>query len=133
MTRQHFLFSTLAAAGVAANAAPQNRVFELRTYTCVPGRLPALLKRFRDHTTKLFEKHGMTNIGYWIPAEGETHDTTLIYVLAHPSIDEAKANWAAFRDDPEWIKVRTASESDGKIVDHLVSVYMRPADFSQLT
>lgn len=122
----------LALAASAGSAKAGDRVFELRTYTCVEGRLEALKKRFRDHTTKLFEKHGMTNIGYWVPQDGPTSKTTLIYVLAHPSREAAKKNWDAFRNDPAWVKARTASEADGKIVDHVDSVFMSPADFSPM-
>ena len=112
--------------------AATDRVFELRTYHTLPGRLPALEKRFRDHTTKLFEKHGMTNIGYWVPADSPAKENTLIYVLAHKSRDAAKASWDAFRKDPDWQAVQKASEADGKIVEKLESVYMDPTDYSKL-
>src|SRR5918911_974360 len=81
----------------------KNRVFEIRTYTTEPGKLPDLLKRFREHTTKLFERHGMTNIGYWVPADEPRSKNTLIYILAHESRDAAKQSWDAFQHDPEWI------------------------------
>jgi hypothetical protein len=122
----------LALAGSVALAQSTGRVFELRTYTCVDGRLDALKKRFRDHTTKLFDKHGMTNIGYWVPRDGPASKNTLIYILAHPSREAAKKNWDAFRTDPEWVKVRTESEASGKIVDHVESVFMDAVDFSPL-
>lgn len=107
-------------------------VYELRTYHCEPGKLPNLLARFRNHTTKLFEKHGMKNIGYWVPADGEAHENTLIYVLGHKSREAAKKSWDAFRTDPEWVKARTESEVSGKIVTKAESVYMDPTDFSKL-
>jgi hypothetical protein len=113
----------------AMTLAAENRLFELRTYYTLEGRLENLLARFRNHTTKLFEKHGMTNVGYWIPRD---KPNTLIYVLAHKDEAAAKASWDAFRKDPEWIKARTASEESGKIVDRVESVYMTPADFSKL-
>ena len=106
-------------------------VYELRTYTVAPGRMPALLKRFRDHTTKLFEKHGMQNVGYWNP-EGKEGEAKLIYLLAHDSKEAAAKSWAGFRGDPDWIKARDASEADGKIVEKVESVYMTPTDFSKL-
>jgi hypothetical protein len=109
----------------------RERVYELRTYTVAPGRMPAMLKRFRDHTTRLFEKQGMENIGYWTP-EGKEADTKLIYVLAHNSREAADKSWKAFREDPDWQKVRDASEKDGKIVEKVESVFMRPTDFSKL-
>ena len=110
----------------------ENRVFEMRTYTTVDGRLDALLTRFRDHTTKLFEKHGMTNIGYWVPQDSPLSKNTLIYVLAFPSREAAKKSWDAFRTDPVWQKAQKESEVSGKIVDHVVSVFMDPADFSKI-
>ena len=88
-----------------------DRVFELRTYTTPPGKLDALDARFRDHTVKLFTKHGMTNLGYWSPMKGEKGaDSTLIYILAHKSQDAAKASFAAFGKDPDWVAARKASE-----------------------
>ncbi len=113
----------------AMTVAAQTRVFELRTYYTKEGRLPALLERFRSHTTALFEKHGIVNIGYWVPTD---KPNTLVYIVAHPSAEAAKANWDAFRNDPEWQKVRTESEASGPIVDHVESVYMSPTDFSKI-
>ena len=115
----------------AGFAFPQTRVYELRTYTCHPGKLEALKARFRDHTIAIFNRHKMESIGYWVP-EGEKSQTTLIYILAHPSREAAEKNWAAFRADPEWVKVRTESEAAGPIVEKTESVYMNPADFSKL-
>src|SRR5687767_6759114 len=87
------------------------RVYELRTYTTLPGRLPALNKRFADHTLKLFEKHGMKNEMYWIPTDPAKKDNTLIYVVSHASQEAADASWKAFGADPDWQKARTASEA----------------------
>jgi hypothetical protein len=92
------------------------RVYELRTYTTLPGRLPALHKRFAEHTMKLFEKHGMKNEGYWTPTDEKLKETTLIYIVSHENMAAAEKNWAAFGADPEWKKVREASEADGKIL-----------------
>jgi hypothetical protein len=133
--RTIFRFAALACltlASVVSQAQAADRVFELRTYTCVDGRLDALKARFREHTTKLFEKHGMTNIAYWVPQDGPTSKNTLIYVLAHKDRESAKKNWDEFRTDPEWVKARTESEASGKIVDHVVSVFMDPTDFSAM-
>jgi hypothetical protein len=110
---------------------PKQRIFELRTYHVLPGRMPALLKRFRDHTAGLFEKHGMENIGYWTPV-GKERETRLIYILAHDGPEAAKKSWQGFRDDPDWQKVREASEADGKIVEKVESVFLNPTDFSKL-
>ena len=107
----------------------ENRVFELRTYTAPDGKLPNLLARFRDHTVKLFEKHGMQNVGYWVPKD---QPNTLIYIVAHKSTDAAKASWDAFRKDASWAKVKAESEASGKIVDKVTSVFMDPVDFSKL-
>jgi len=108
------------------------RVFEIRTYTTEPGKLPELLKRFREHTTKLFEKHGMTNVGYWVPTDEPRSKNTLIYILAHDSRAAAKKSWDGFQHDPEWIKVKTASEAAGKIVTKVESIYAEPTDFSAI-
>jgi NIPSNAP len=109
----------------------QTRVFELRTYTCYDGKLDALKARFRDHTIEIFKRHGMESIGYWVPQD-ERQKTTLIYIIAHSSREQATKNWAAFRADPEWQKVSADSEKDGKIVQKVDSVYMNPTDFSML-
>ena len=108
------------------------RVYELRTYHCAPGRLEALKTRFRDHTTKLFAKHGMKNIGYWTPADAPDSQNTLIYIVAHESRAASEKSWAEFNDDPDWKAVRDASQKDGKIVEKVDSVYMTPTDFSAL-
>lgn len=105
-------------------------VYELRTYTTHEGRLPALLARFKNHTMRLFEKHGMKNGSYWIPTDEMRSKNTLIYVLWHASPDAAKKSWDAFRNDPDWHKVRDESEKDGKIVAKVESVYMTLTDFS---
>jgi hypothetical protein len=110
----------------------KQRVFEIRTYTTEPGKLHDLLKRFRDHTTKLFEKHGMTNIGYWVPTDEPRSKDTLIYVLAHDSRAAAKKSWDGFRSDPVWISARDASEAAGKIVTKIESIFVAPTDFSAI-
>ena len=105
-------------------------VYELRTYTCEDGKLPDLLNRFKNHTMKLFEKHGMKNITYWLPQDEPLKSNTLIYVVSHKSRDAAKASWDAFRSDPEWIKARDASEKNGKIVKKVEFVFMDLAPWS---
>jgi len=128
MTRRLAVVSLFFAASVFA----QNRVYELRTYTCFEGKLPDLLKRFREHTITIFNRHGMESIGYWIPQDPEKSKTTLIYILAHPSREAATKNWTDFRNDPEWKKVSADSEANGKIVQKVDSVFMDPTDFSKL-
>jgi hypothetical protein len=117
---------------IMSSAQNSGHVFELRTYTCNEGKLPDLLKRFREHTMEIFERHHMHNVGYWIPADEPLHSTTLIYMISHESREAATANWKAFREDPEWQKVSKASEENGKIVKKVDSVFTTPADFSAL-
>src|SRR5262249_50324647 len=109
--------------------------YELRTYTTLPGRLPALHKRFAEHTMKLFEKHGMRNEVYWTPLDDERKDTTLIYVISHESREAADKNWQAFQADPDWQKARAASEAEsagGKIrAKAREGVGMRWTDYSR--
>jgi hypothetical protein len=106
------------------------RVYELRTYTTEPGRLPALHARFRDHTIRLFEKHGIQNGMYWVPTDENLKDNTLIYVVSHASLDAAKQSWSDFVNDPEWKKVSSESEKDGKIVKGVEKHYMTLTDYS---
>jgi hypothetical protein len=121
------------AAGVDQGEKRANaRVFELRTYTAAPGKMEALNARFREHTCKLFENHGMTNIGYWNPADPKEAEQKLIYILAFPSREAADKSWKAFRDDPEWRAVQKASEKDGKLVTKVESVFLKPTDYSPL-
>jgi hypothetical protein len=111
------------------------RVFELRTYHAAPGKLKALEARFRDHTMKLFEKHGITNIAYWTELSPKQEDEKLIYIIAFPSKDAADKSWKEFRDDPEWKKVREESEKDGPLLrkdNPVESVYLKPTDYSPI-
>ena len=123
------LTATMLAPSLPAFAAEKDtRVFEMRTYHAAPGKLDALHARFREHTTKLFEKHGMANIGYWVPVENA--DNLLVYVVAYPSREAGKASWKAFAADPDWQKARQASETGGALVARVDSVFMTAADFS---
>ena len=115
-----------------ASAQTTNRVFELRTYTAAPGKFDALHKRFRDHTVRLFTKHGMSHVGYWTPADAPLSENTLIYVLAHESREAAKKSWAGFRSDPEWLKVRDESQKDGSLTTKVESVFLNPTDYSPI-
>jgi hypothetical protein len=112
------------------DAPADDTVHELRTYITVEGRLGALHARFRDHTTALFEKHGMTNVMYWTPTDGEAAGNTLIYVLRHDSRQAADASWKAFRADPDWLAAKAASEADGPIVAEVKSVFMKTTEYS---
>ncbi len=124
------LLTLLAVATIspATAAEPDTRLFELRTYHAAPGKLDALLTRFRDHTVGLFEKHGMTNIGYWLPVEND--DNLLIYLLAYPDRETREASWKAFLADTDWKAAHRASEADGTLVDHIDSVFLKPTDYS---
>lgn len=117
---------------IKKSAGKGERIFELRTYHCFPGKVENLNARFRDHTRKLFKKHGMTNVAYWFTAEKDGAQPKLVYLLAHKSEETAKASFDAFRKDPEWIKVRDASEAGGKIVEKVESVYLTPLPFSPM-
>lgn len=117
---------------VTRAAEANERVFELRTYTTEAGRLPALLARFRDHTVKLFEKHGMKNVGYWTPADAKDGaENKLIYLLEHRSREAATAAWKAFGADPEWQAARAKSEASGKIVSKVEFLFLAPTDFAK--
>ncbi len=109
------------------------RIYELRTYHAAPGKLDNLLARFRDHTTALFAKHGMKQLGYWVPTEQKDGaGETLVYILVHSSVKAAEASFKAFRADPDWIKAKADSEINGPLTikDGVQSVSMAPTDFS---
>ena len=108
------------------------KIFELRTYHCLPGKLDAINARFRDHTRELFEKHGMVNVIYWYTVEKDGTQAKLVYLLAHKDEAAAKASFSAFGSDPEWIKAKNASEENGKIVEKVESVYLKALPFSPL-
>lgn len=114
---------------VSARAADAAPVYEFRVYYTHPGKMPDLLKRFREHTCALFEKHGMVNVGYWLPVEVKDQDK-LYYVLKHASRDAAKASWSAFMSDPEWKQVASASEANGKIVAKVDSTFLAATDYT---
>lgn len=119
-------------ASAVALAQNANRVYELRTYTAADGKLSDLQARFRNHTTRIFEKHGMKNVGYWVPQDAPAKDNTLIYVISHASREAAKKSWADFAADPEWQKVNKESNANGRILSGVVSVYMDPTDYSPM-
>jgi hypothetical protein len=137
MTLKRFRLCAIIALSFAAGAlvssqAQSSRVYELRVYHALPGRLPALQARFRDHTLSIFKKHGMVSVGYWTPQDSPASDNTLIYILAHDNRDVAKKHWAEFGADPEWQQVAKASEADGKIVEKVDSTFMVPSDYSPM-
>jgi NIPSNAP protein len=105
-------------------------LYELRVYHTAPGKLPELLARFREHTMKIFEKHGMKNVAYWTPVDEPEKSNTLVYILRHADREAAAASWKSFQDDPEWISVREKSEANGKLVEKVDSTFMALTDFS---
>jgi len=114
------------------HAQTSNRVFELRTYHTYEGKLDALLTRFREHTVDIFNRHGMTSVGYWLPTDEPLKGKTLVYILAFPSREAATKDWAEFHSDPEWKKVAAASEANGKVVEKVDSIFLEPTDFSKV-
>jgi hypothetical protein len=117
---------------LAQLSAQGQKVFELRTYTATPGNLDNLHARFRDHTTRIFNKHGMEVVGYWTPTDPEKADDTLIYILEHASQEAADASWAAFIADPEWQRVADASNANGQILGGIQREYMVATDYSPM-
>lgn len=128
MNRRTFLAMSIVATMPVFAAEKDTRCFEMRVYYAAPGKLDELHKRFRDHTTALFKKHGMTNLGYWTPVENA--DLKLVYVLAYPSREARDASWKAFAADPDWQAAYKASEVNGKLVAKFESTFMQATDYS---
>jgi hypothetical protein len=106
-------------------------LYELRVYRCIPGRLPALIKRFDTATLKLWEKHGIRQVGFWTTLIGKSNQE-LTYMLAWNSLAEREQKWNGFMADPEWIDKRAESEKDGAIVANIVSQILQPTSFSAM-
>ena len=113
-------------------SAASTHVYEFRTYTAAPGKLDELQARFRDDTMRIFKKHGLTSVGYFAPEDEPLSKNTFMYILSFPSRDAAKKSWDEFRADPEWQKVQKESEANGKLVDHIESVFANPYPFSPM-
>ena len=107
-------------------------VYEMRIYHCVPGRLPALLRRFETITLSIWERHGIRQAGFWTTLVGASNQT-LTYFLAWESLAEREQKWAAFMADPEWVQKRAETEADGAIVGHIVNEFLAPTSFSAVT
>ena len=126
--------------GKEAKVEGKHGCFEMRTYTAGPGKLDALHARFREHTNALFLKHGMTVIGYWTPVpldkptpgEVDKATNTLVYILAYPDRETRDKMWKAFQSDLDWKKAREDSEKNGKLVDHVDSVFYTAMDYSPI-
>ncbi|WP_020176549.1 NIPSNAP family protein [Methyloferula stellata] len=106
-------------------------LYELRVYTVVPGRMPALLARFKDHTTSIWKKHGIVQVGFWTTLIGNSN-AELTYILSWTSLADREAKWTAFQSDPEWLRVREESEKDGPIVASIANQLLTPTSFSAL-
>ena len=128
-----FALAAIAAPATAQDATvdPRAAFYELRVYHAQPGKLDALNTRFREHTLKLFEKHGMQNVAYWVEQPNEASpDGKVIYVLAFPSREARDASWQSFVADPEWQEVAARSEANGKLLAKIESTFMSMADYS---
>ncbi|HVL10976.1 MAG TPA: NIPSNAP family protein, partial [Gemmata sp.] len=125
-----FALAPLAAAAVDSRAAePDTKVYEMRVYYAAPGKLDALHARFRDHTMKLFDKHGLTNVGYFVPV-GENKDNKLVYWISAPSKEARDKSFKAFAADPEWKKAAAESEKGGRLVSKIESHFLTATDYS---
>jgi len=115
-----------------SNGKPPSHVYELRLYHANEGKMDALKARFADHTDAIFKRHNMRSVGYWLPEDAPDSQKLFIYILEHPSREEAEKNWTAFQADPEWQKVKAESEVNGPLVDHIDHYFMDPTSFSAL-
>jgi hypothetical protein len=106
-------------------------IYELRIYHCLPNRLPNLLKRFENHTLRLWEKHGIRQAGFWTTMIGASNHE-LTYLLAWESLAEREKKWVAFQSDPDWIAARADSEKDGPILTHFSNTILQPTSFSSV-
>src|SRR5437868_8808993 len=125
-----FLPASLWAASLQDPKKASTVVYELRVYHAAPGKLGELLARFRDHTIKIFDGHGIKSVAYWTPVDEPQKSNTLVYILQHPSHEQAAANWKSFQDDPEWKSVKEKSEANGKLTEKIDSTFLVLTDFS---
>lgn len=116
----------------ARAADSSSKVYELRTYTTHPGKLSALHDRFRDHTNRLFVKHGMKLVGYWTPTDKPGSENKLVYILEHESREAAKKSWSAFISDPEWKEAFRKSHENGPLVSKVESTFLKATDYSPI-
>ena len=122
---------TLGVSNLGASKNSQH-VYELRMYQVNEGKMDALIARFGDHTDSIFRRHNMKSVGFWRPEDAPYSQNLFVYILEHPSREEARKNWAAFQADPEWKKVKADSETNGALANHIDSYYMDPTSFSAL-
>ena len=111
---------------------PSHHVYELRMYHVNAGKMGTLKARFGDYTDAIFKRHNMKSVGYWVPEDAPSSQNLFIYMLEHPSREEAKKNWDAFHDDPEWKKVKAESEVEGPLVEHIDNYFMDSTGYSAL-
>jgi hypothetical protein len=105
-------------------------VYELRIYHVIPGKMESVVARLREYTIKLFANHGIKSVAYWTALDEPVKNSTLFYILEHPSREAAAANWKAFHDDPEWKSVKAKSEENGKLLEKIDSTFLTLTDFS---
>src|SRR5229473_559856 len=115
-----------------SNTESPHHVYELRLYHVNEGKMDALRDRFGNYTDSIFKRHNMKSIGYWSPEDAPDSQNLFVYILEHPTRQEAEKNWAAFQADPEWQKVKAESEANGPLVDHIDHCFMDPTSFSVL-
>jgi hypothetical protein len=115
-----------------SNAKSPHHVYELRLYHVNEGKMDALKARFGNYTDSIFKRHNMKSVGYWSPEDAPSSQNLFIYILEHPSRQEAEKNWAAFQADPEWQKVKAESEAHAALVDHIDRYFMDPTSYSGL-
>lgn len=120
--------AALSAESPAQDKGKDAKVYEMRTYFASPGKLDALHARFKNHTLKLFEKHGITNVAYFTPVENK--DNKLVFFLSYPSKDAREKSWKAFADDADWKKAKAESEKDGVLVATVEQRFLAPTDYS---
>lgn len=133
MNRRSVLQSITALTFLGTEALAQavgDTIYELRMYVVYPGKLDAVLSRFRFHTLDLFARHGMRGIAYWTVIDPIGNQPSFVYVLAHASRAAAAISWKSFEADPDWQKVRDASEAHGELVSNIQSIFLKPTDFS---
>jgi hypothetical protein len=126
------LFLAGAAVMLPTQARAQGRVFELRTYTAADGKLGELSDRFRDHTTRIFKKHNMEVVGYWIPQDPDKAKNTFVYMLAFPSRAAADKSWTDFQADPEWKRVVAETEANGKLALKIDRLFLDATPYSPM-
>lgn len=126
--KKHLLIIFLFLSQLSFVKAADNRYYELRVYYCNPGKLEALITRFRDHAVPLFKKHGIEGLGYWVPTKNS--DNSFYYLMSYPNKEARDASWKAFAADPEWKEAARKSEENGKLVAKAETYFLKTTDYS---